>query len=129
MMQFKKGIKEKRVRSPVSNKLEEALVLYSPNFSKDFLLYTFYFNTSLASILTQKDELNIKRPISFMSASLQGPELNYPTMEKQMYKVVKHLKPYLLKNCCVIFVPRPVIKSFLVQQDLRERRVNSMIRL
>lgn len=36
-----------------------------------------------------------------MSASLQGPELNYPTIDKHtyaVYKAVNHFQPYLLKN-------------------------------
>jgi len=36
-----------------------------------------------------------------LSASLQGPELNYSTIEKHVYivyKVVDHFQPYLLKK-------------------------------
>lgn len=104
-------------------------MLYNPNFNKYFLLYTFASDTSLVVVPTQKDELNKECPISFMSASLQGPQLNYPIVGKKeyaVYKVVRHLKPYLFKNHCIVFVPAPAVKSLLVQQDLGERRVNWM---
>jgi len=78
------------------------------NFKKYFLLYTFTFNNSLVAVLTQKNEMNNERPISFMSASMQGPELNYPTIKKQayaVYKAVKHFRTYLPKNHCIVYVP------------------------
>lgn len=62
-----------------------------------------------------------------MSASLQGSELNYPSIYKQayaVYKVVKHIQPYLLKNKYIIFVPHPAVISLFVQQELGERREN-----
>lgn len=102
-------------------------VLYSLYFSKEFLIYTFTSNTSLAIVLTQKDDLNNEWPISFMSTSLQGPELNYPIVEKksyEVYNVMKHFRPYFLKNHWIIFVPHPAVKSLLFQQELGERRVN-----
>jgi len=87
------------------------------------MLYTFASDNSLAAVLTQKDGSNDKCPISFMSASMQGPNLNYPAIEKQayaFYKVVKHFRPYLLKNHYIVFVPHPAIRTLLVQQDLGE---------
>jgi len=53
-----------------------------PNFNKYFLLYTFSSETSLVAVFTKKDELNNEWPISFMSTSLLGTKLNYPTMDK-----------------------------------------------
>jgi len=54
------------------------------------------------------NEMNDECPISFMDASMQGPKLNYPTIEKQayaVYKVLKHIRPYLLKNHCIVYIP------------------------
>lgn len=53
-------------------------------------------------------------------------------MDKQdysVYKAVKHFRPYLLKNRCVIFVPHPTVRSLLFQQEFGERTVNSMTKL
>ena len=66
--------------------------LRSPDFEKDFILYTFSSDNSLATMLTQKGELGYDYPISFMSTGLQGAELNYPAVEKQAYAVFKVVK-------------------------------------
>jgi hypothetical protein len=59
-----------------------APVLQSLDFNRDFSLYTFASNQSLAAVLTQKDDDNNEAPVSFMSTNLQGEELNYPTIDK-----------------------------------------------
>lgn len=67
-----------------------------------------------------------------MSANLQGPKINCPTIDKhvyEVYKVVNHLRPYLLKNHCIIFVPHPTVGLLFIQQELGERRVNEMTSL
>jgi len=120
------GKKEKYAFAQIKEAIAEAPALYNPNFKKNFLLYTFASDNSLATILTQKGETNDEHPISFMSASMQGLGVNYPTIDKQayvVYKVVKHFKPYLLKNQCIVFVPHPAVCTLLVQQGLGEQRV------
>ena len=62
----------------------------------NFILYTFASDDSLAVVLTQKEDGGDEYPISFMSTSLQGAELNYPAVDKQAYaffKVVKQFRP------------------------------------
>eukprot|EP00253_Pinus_taeda_P004214 PITA_04214 len=79
---------------------------------------------SCAAVLTQKDEGNDENLISFMSASMQGPEVNYPSIEKQdyaVYKAVKHFRPYLLKNHCIFFLPHQAVRTLLVQKELDDR--------
>jgi len=79
---YKRDNMENNMFSHIKQAIVEAPTLYIPNFSKDFLLYTFASNTSLFVVLMQKDNQNNERPIYFMSASIQGPKLNYPTIEK-----------------------------------------------
>jgi hypothetical protein len=65
-----------------------------------------------------------------MSTNLQGPELNYPTIEKQVYvvyKAVKHFRPYILKNHTKVIVPHPTVRSLFMQQEMGERRGNWMV--
>jgi hypothetical protein len=57
-------------------------VLRTLEFSRDFFLYTFASNQSLAAVLTQKDDENNEGPVPFMSTNLQGDEINYPDIEK-----------------------------------------------
>lgn len=45
--------------------------------------------------------MNNECPISFISTSMQGPKLNYLSIDKkayEVYKAVKHFRPYLMKN-------------------------------
>jgi len=117
--------REKDAFSHIKQAITEARALYSPYFS--FLLYTFASDTSLLVVLMQKDDQDNEQPIYFMSDSLQGLELNYLAIDKQsyaIYKAMKHLWPYLLKNHCIIFVMHPKVRSLFVQQELGERRVN-----
>jgi len=81
-MQFTSGKKEKDAFYGIKQAIIEELALYNPYFNKDFLLYTFTSNTSLATVLTQKHDQKNERSISFMSASLQGPELNHLAINK-----------------------------------------------
>ena len=65
-------------------------------------------------MLTQKEDGGDEFPISFMSTSLQGAELNYPIVDKQVYavfKAVKQFRPYILKNRTKVIVPRPTIRT------------------
>jgi len=78
-------------------------------------------------MLTQKDDENNEWPISLMSASLQVHEINYISIDKNVYpiyNVVKHLHPYFLKNNCIIFFPHPTVRSLFGQQEMGERRSN-----
>jgi hypothetical protein len=43
--------------------ISQVPVLRSPNFNKDFFLYTFSSDQSLATVLTQKDDENNEAPI------------------------------------------------------------------
>ena len=92
---------KKNAFTKIKTAVAHAPSLRSPDFNKDFILYTFSSNNSLAVVLTQKEEGGDEFPISFMSTSLQGIELNYLTINKQAYvvfKAVNKFRPYILKN-------------------------------
>ena len=102
------GLRLKRTHSPS---------LKSPDFDKDFILYTFTSDDSLAAVLTHKEDGGDEFPISFMSTGLQGAKLNYPAIDKQAYtvfKVVKQFRPYILKNRTKVIVPHPAMRSLFV---------------
>ena len=118
---------EKNAFSKIKTSVAHAPSLKIPNFEKDFILYTFASDDSLAAMVTQKEDVGDKYPVSFMSTGLQGTELNYPAVDKQAYaffKAVKQFKPYILKNRTKVIVPHPVVRSLFVQKELRERRGN-----
>ena len=110
-----------RLRRTHSEKIKTVVAhapsLKSPDFDKDFILYTFASDDSLAAVLTQKEDGGDEFPIYFMSTGLQGAELNYPAIHKQYYaifKAVKQFRPYILKNRTKVIVAYPAVRSLLI---------------
>ena len=63
--------------------------------------------------------------IAFMSRGLQNSELNYTTMEKQAYALVKAIKDfriYILYSHINAYVPNAVVKEILTQEGIEGRR-------
>ena len=111
-VQFKWTDLEKNAFRKIKKFVAHAPSLKIPNFEKDFILYTFASNDSLAAVLTQKEEGGDEYPISFKSTFLQGYELNYLAVDKQDYaifKAVKQFRPYTLKNRTKVIVPLPTV--------------------
>ncbi len=54
----------------IKEAITEAPALVSPDFRKEFLLYTFASDVSYSAILTQKNDDGNKVPISYMSSNL-----------------------------------------------------------
>ena len=101
----------------IKEAIVKAITLWTPNFDKDFILYTFASNHSMVFVLTHKYEDKDDFMISFMSTGLQGAELNYLAIEKQafaVFKAIKHFRPYILKSHTKVIVPHPSVISFLI---------------
>ena len=72
----------------------------SPDFNRDFILYTFSAENSYAVVLTQKNDEGFEVPISFLSSTFKNVELNYPKIDKHafaVFKAVKYFRSYLIK--------------------------------
>ena len=109
-VQFKWTDVEKNAFNKIKTAVAHAPSLKSPNFDKDFILYTFTSDDSLAAVLTQKEYGGDEFPISFMSTGLQGAELNYPAMDKQAYAVLLQLQLFAK----IKFFLGPSFNSFLL---------------
>lgn len=99
----------------------------SPKFGKYFYLYTFVFNLSIATVLTQKNVEDEEQPISFMHTNLHEAQLKYPTIEKQAYaifKAIKHFRSYILKNHTKEIIFHPAVRSLFFRQEIGEKRGN-----
>jgi hypothetical protein len=81
-VEFKWDDERKSSFSNIKGTIYQAPMLQSPEFSKDFFLYTFAFDQLLVAIFTQRDDENNEASVSFMRTNLQGSELNYPSIEK-----------------------------------------------
>lgn len=115
-------------RKEAFEKIKEAIAevptLWSPNFEREFILYTFSSDNSITTVLTQKDEVGEEFLVSFMRTGLQGVELNYPAIDKYtffIFKAVKHFQPYFLRSHTKIIIPHLVVRSLHIQKDLRDR--------
>jgi hypothetical protein len=78
----------------VKKSIGEASVLVSPNYTKEFLIFSFASEYTIATILLQKNEEGFEQPISFFNKSLRDAELRYDILEKQAYAMVKELKSF-----------------------------------
>ena len=103
----------------VKQALTQTLVLISPDFTKDFYIFSFAFEHTIAVVLLQKNELGQEKPISFFSRALRDAPLKYNIMEKQALALVKALKDfrvYILHSYIIAFVPHIVVKDILSQE-------------
>ena len=62
--------------------LTKASVLASPDYAKDFILFSFSSEQTIARVLLQKNEHNFERPISYYNKNLRDSPFKYDIMEK-----------------------------------------------
>jgi hypothetical protein len=94
--------------------------LVSPDYSRDFIIFSFASQDTIAGVLLQKNKDDYEQPIAFMSKTLRDAELNYSITEKQAYALVKslkHFRSYVGYNKIKAYVPYPTVKDVLSQQD------------
>ena len=66
----------------IKNALTKEHVLISPNYSKEFLIFSFASEHTIATVLLQKNDEGFERPIAFFRKSLRDAELKYDILEK-----------------------------------------------
>ena len=122
---FKWSVEAKQSFTDIKRALSEAHLLISPNFNKEFMIFSFASEHTIAGILLQKNEKNLEQPISFYNKALRDSTLKYDIMEKQAYASVKALKEfrvYILHSHSIVFVPSVAIKDILTQAEPDGRR-------
>jgi hypothetical protein len=62
--------------------ISEAPVSASPDYLKDFLIFSFTSEHTITVVLLQKNEEGFEQPIAFSSKSLRDVELKYDIIEK-----------------------------------------------
>jgi hypothetical protein len=105
--------------------LTEAPVLISPDYSKDFLIFSFASFDTVAAVLLQKNEEGREQPISFFNKALRDAKIRYEIMEKQAYALVKALKDfrvYVFHSRVTAYVPSASVKDILIQPHIDGRR-------
>jgi hypothetical protein len=94
--------------------------LASLDYLKDFLIFSFASEHTIAAVLLQKNEEGFEQPIAFFNKSLRDAKLKYDITEKQAYTMVKSLKAfitYVLHSKIIAYVPTSSVKDILVQPD------------
>jgi len=76
--------------------LTKALILVSPDYVKDFILFSFSSEHTIVGVLFHKNEHNFKRPIAYYNRMLIDSPLKYDIMEKQACALVKSLKESII---------------------------------
>eukprot|EP00253_Pinus_taeda_P015200 PITA_15200 len=100
-------------------------VLTSPQFDKDFIIFSFASDHTIAAVLLQKDDQGNEKPIAFFSRALRDVPLKYQIMEKKVYALVKAIKDfriYILYSHVIAYVPNAVVKDILTQEGLEGKR-------
>ena len=82
----------KEAFSVIKRALEESLVLISLSYKRDFLIFPFSLELTVATVLLQKNDDGFEKPISFCNKYLRDCELKYNIMEKKSYALIKSLK-------------------------------------
>jgi hypothetical protein len=101
----------------IKRALTEAPVLINPNYSKEFLIFSFASSDTLVVVLLQRNTEGLEQPISFFSRALRDAEMRYDIMEKQAYALVKALKAfriYVLHSKIIAYVPSASVKEILI---------------
>ena len=103
-------------------KLKAALcsspVLWSPDFSRSFVLQTDASDVGVGAVLSQRDDEGQDHPISFFSRKLLPRECNYSTIEKECLAIKLSIQAFQ-----VYLIGRP----FVIQTDHRALQwLNSM---
>jgi hypothetical protein len=104
----------------IKDAISQASVLISPNYSWDFIIFSFSSQDTIGGVLLQKDVDNHEHPIAFMRKVLRDSKMNYSITKKQAYTLVKslkHFRNYVGYNKIKAYVPYPMVKDVLSQQD------------
>ena len=96
--------------------ISQASVLISPDYSWDFIIFSFASQDTIAGVLMKKDDDEYEHPVAFMRKFLRDSELNYSITDKKVYALVKSLKNFINYNGynkIKAYVLYPTIKDIL----------------
>jgi len=119
------SLEAKQAFESIKIALTQAPVITSPQFDRDFIIFSFASDNTIAAVLLQKDDQGAEKPIAFFSRALRDAPLKYQIMEKQAYALVKAIKDfqiYILYSHVIAYVPNAIVKDILTQEGLEGRR-------
>eukprot|EP00253_Pinus_taeda_P034250 PITA_34250 len=99
-------------------------VLFSPDYTHDFIIFSFASEDTMATSLMKKRD-QVEQPIAFFSRIIQDATLRYNIIEKQdiaLIKALKDFRVYIMHSHTIAYVPNATVKDFLMQTNLEGRR-------
>lgn len=118
-------VEAKQAFDEIKLALTKTPVLTSPKFDRDFIIFSFASEHTIAVVLLQKDDQGCEKPIAFFSKALRDAPLKYQIMEKQAYALVKSIKDfrvYILYSHVIAYVPNTIVKDILTQEGIEGKR-------
>eukprot|EP00253_Pinus_taeda_P011484 PITA_11484 len=119
------SLETKQAFESIKVALTQTPVLTSPQFDKNFIIFSFASEHTIVAILLQKDDQGNEKPIAFFSRALRDAALKYQIMEKHAYapiKAIKDFRVYILYSPVIAYVPKSVVKDILTQEELEGKR-------
>ena len=98
--------------------LTKTPVLLSLDFQKDFIIFSFALEHTIATVLLQKNDQGYEQLIALLSKSLRDATLKYNIMEIQalaLVKAIKDFRVYIIYSHIIAYVPNSVVKDILTQ--------------
>jgi len=114
------NLEENQSFEDIKKAISEALVLLSPEFSKDFLIFSFSSENIVEGVLLQKNQEGSEHLISFYRKMLRDAPLKYNILEKHAYALVQALKEfrvYIFHSHTIAHVTTSSVKDILNQPD------------
>jgi hypothetical protein len=112
------------------NDIKEAiittLVLISPNFDKEFYIFSFASKDTIVAVILQINIDDQEQPVSFFSKVFRDVEVKYEPLEKQAYALIKSLKAfriYIFQAKVIAYVPSSFVKDVLIQPNIDGIRI------
>jgi len=106
-------------------------ILISPDYSDDFIIFSFASEHTLAAVLMQERD-KTELPIAFFSCNIRDVALKYKIIEKQalaLVKADKDFRLYILHSQTLAYVPNTAVKEVLVQNDQEGRKGRRIVAL
>jgi hypothetical protein len=116
---FRWGEEQEKAFQLIKEKLTNAPLLSSPNFSKTFEIECDASGVGKGAVLMQEG-----RPIGYLSEKLRGAALNCPTYDKELYALVRALETWqhhLWPKEFVIHTDHESLKHLNGQHKLNKR--------
>ncbi|GJS82745.1 putative nucleotidyltransferase, ribonuclease H [Tanacetum coccineum] len=105
----------------LKEKLTNAPIMVSPNWSLLFELMCDAINFAVGAVLGQREEKQF-RPIHFASKTLNSAQQNYTVIEKELLVVVfafDKFRSYIVLSKIVMFTDQATIKYLFLKQDAK----------